>query len=121
MAIATLFLTSSADEPSAAVIKTWHTIPSSRMAIHAIICGMGAISASQCLTAEQSRNREVLAHREKALHPINNESSNLSYVNKSSEVLIFSILAMTTEPPDASPQAMDMDRRTLSHIQEGQE
>jgi hypothetical protein len=96
------------------------------MAIHAIICGATAHRDSLCLTAKQSRSREVLAHRGEALRLINDELSNLSYVNEPSEALIFSILAMTTEPLDASPQTMGMGSHTthrlcLSHMQQGWE
>jgi hypothetical protein len=96
------------------------------MVIHAITCGATVYHDSLCLTAEQSRSREVLANRGKTLPLINDELSNLSYVNEPSEALIFSILVMTTEPLDASPQTMDMDSRIthpfrLSHMQLGWE
>jgi hypothetical protein len=76
MIIATLFPTSSADAPSAAAIEAWHAIHFSRMDIHAISCGATAHRDSLCLTAEQSRSREVLAHRVEALRLINDELSN---------------------------------------------
>ena len=82
------------------------------MVVHTIICDATAHRDSLCLTTEQSRSREVLAHRGEALRFINDESSNLSYANEPSEALIFSILAMTAELLDASLQTMDTDSRT---------
>lgn len=124
--IATLFPTDSADKPSDAAFEAWHAIRSSRMVIHAIICGAAAHRDSQRLTIEQSKSREVFAHRGEALRLISNELSNLREGDEPSEALIFSVLAMTAEPIDDSPQAMDIDNGTvqpfhLSHMQQGWE
>jgi hypothetical protein len=54
----------------------------------------------------------VLIHRGEALRLINDEVSNLREGDEPSEALIFSVLAMTPEPLDTPPQAMDTDTDT---------